>query len=77
MRKNYIVPQMETEQVNHLAALCAGSGSANMIMRKNYIVPQMETEQVNHLAALCAGSGSANMIGIGGSTSGSSITEGD
>ena len=47
-------------------------------MRKNYIVPQMETEQVNHLAALCAGSGSANTIGIGsGSTSGSSITEGD
>ena len=31
MRKNYIIPQMETEQVNHLAALCAGSGSANMI----------------------------------------------
>ena len=31
MRKNYIVPQMETEQVNHLAALCAGSGSADTI----------------------------------------------
>ena len=31
MRKNYIVPQMETEQVNHLVALCAGSGSANTI----------------------------------------------
>ena len=46
-------------------------------MRKNYIVPQIETEQVNHLAALCAGSGSANTIGIGGLTSGSSITEGD
>ena len=46
-------------------------------MRKNYIVPQMETEQVNHLAALCAGSGSANTIGIGGLTSGSSITDGD
>lgn len=46
-------------------------------MRKNYIVPQIETEQVNHLAALCAGSGSAHTIGIGGSTFGSSITEGD
>ena len=47
-------------------------------MRKNYIVPQMEMEQVNHLAALCAGSGeTANTIGVGGSTSGSSITEGD
>lgn len=46
-------------------------------MRKNYIVPQMETEQVNHLAALCADSGSANTIGIGGLTSGSSITDGD
>ena len=46
-------------------------------MRKNYIVPQIETEQVNHLAALCVGSGSANTIGIGGQTSGSSITEGD
>ena len=46
-------------------------------MRKNYIVPQMETVQVNHLAALCASSGSANTIGIGGSTSGSSITVGD
>ena len=46
-------------------------------MRKNYIVPQMETEQVNHLVALCAGSGSANTIGMGGSTSGSLITEGD
>ena len=31
MRKNYIVPQMETAQVNHLAAICAGSDSANMI----------------------------------------------
>jgi hypothetical protein len=31
MRKNYIAPQMETVQVNHLAALCAGSGSANTI----------------------------------------------
>ena len=46
-------------------------------MRKNYIVPQIETEQVNHLAALCAGSGSAHTIGIGGSTFGASITEGD
>ena len=47
-------------------------------MRKNYIVPQMETEQVNHLAALCAGSGEmANTIGVGGSTSGFSITDGD
>ena len=46
-------------------------------MRKNYIVPQMETEQVNHLVALCAGSVSANTIGIGGSTSGFSITDGD
>lgn len=46
-------------------------------MRKNYIVPQIETAQVNHLAAICAGSDSANMIGIGGSTSGSSITDGD
>jgi len=46
-------------------------------MRKNYIVPQMETEQVNHLAAICAGSDSANTIGVGGSTSGSSITDGD
>ena len=46
-------------------------------MRKNYIVPQIETEQVNHLAALCASSGSANTIGIGGSTSGYSITAGD
>ena len=31
MRKNYIAPQMETVQVNHLTALCAGSGSANTI----------------------------------------------
>jgi hypothetical protein len=31
MRKNYIVPQMETEQISHFAALCAGSDSANMI----------------------------------------------
>ena len=31
MRKNYIVPQIETAQVNHLAAICAGSDSANMI----------------------------------------------
>mgnify|MGYP006935960385 CR=1 FL=1 len=47
-------------------------------MRKNYIVPQMETAQVNHLVALCAGSGDpSNTIGVGGSTSGSSITEGD
>jgi hypothetical protein len=46
-------------------------------MRKNYIAPQMETVQVNHLAALCASSGFANTIGIGGKTSGSSITEGD
>ena len=48
------------------------------IMKKNYIIPQMETEQVNHLVALCAGSGeTANTIGVGGSTSGSSITDGD
>ena len=46
-------------------------------MRKNYIAPQMETVQVNHLTALCASSGSANTIGIGGSTSGYSITGGD
>ena len=46
-------------------------------MRKNYIAPQMETVQVNHLTALCASSGSANTIGIGGSTSGYSITAGD
>ena len=46
-------------------------------MRKNYIAPQIETVQVNHLAALCASSGSAYTIGIGGSTSGSSITGGD
>lgn len=47
-------------------------------MRKNYIIPQMETAQVNHLVALCAGSGeTANTIGVGGSTSGSSITDGD
>ena len=31
MRNNYIAPQMETVQVNHLAALCAGSGFANTI----------------------------------------------
>lgn len=45
--------------------------------KKNYLAPQMETTQIFHFAALCAGSGSANMIGVGGSTSGSSITEGD
>jgi hypothetical protein len=31
MRKNYIVPQLETTQVNHLVALCAGSNPANVI----------------------------------------------
>lgn len=31
MRKNYIAPQMETVQVNHLTALCASSGSVNTI----------------------------------------------
>ena len=46
-------------------------------MRKNYIVPQLETTQVNHLVALCAGSNPANVIGVGGNSSGSSITEGD
>ena len=47
-------------------------------MRKNYIVPQMETEQVNHVVACCASSGeTANTIGVVGSTSGSSITDGD
>ena len=30
-KKNYLAPQMETTQIFHFAALCAGSDSANMI----------------------------------------------
>ena len=30
-KKNYLAPQMETTQIFHFAALCAGSDPANMI----------------------------------------------
>ena len=30
-KKNYLAPQMETTQISHFAALCAGSDPANMI----------------------------------------------